>query len=170
MNAAVMIDGLRKQAPKADEVFGRHIGGKAIKSIHDAQVRLSCARELANAPTTRAIKGSEVIPIPPGKNPWDIAWKQVLPKGVRVISHPEAKNEYDQFDKNYDLKELGCWDETLLVSWSDIMGADVVPPEFSYIAGLLPALLYGFALSLGVAVVVYGVVRAIGWVIGGFAA
>lgn len=68
-----------------------------------------------------------------------------------------------------DLKELGCSDQSRTVSVLEIFRARA-PSEFSWSAVFWPPLGYGLAVSLGVALVLYGVIRAIGWVIGGFAA
>jgi hypothetical protein len=77
---------------------------------------------------------------------------------------------FDQFDASYDLKELGCSEQSRKVSWHDMIDAPSAE-AFSYSATLLSSLWwYGVGVSLGVALAVYGLVRAIGWVIGGFAA
>jgi hypothetical protein len=44
------------------------------------------------------------------------------------------------------------------------------PGNFSYAAELLTGLGWSFGLALAVSLVVYGLVRAIGWVISGFVA
>jgi hypothetical protein len=41
--------------------------------------------------------------------------------------------------------------------------------DFSYPAVFIPILSYGAAITLGFSLVIYVVIRAIGWVIGGFA-
>jgi hypothetical protein len=68
----------------------------------------------------------------------------------------------------FDLKELGCSDQSKTASALEIF-RDRAPGEFSWRAKLWSQLSFGLAISLGVALAVYGLVRAIGWVIGGFA-
>jgi hypothetical protein len=70
---------------------------------------------------------------------------------------------------NPDLLELGCSDFPRTVSVLEIFRAEA-PGEFSWLAAFWPPLGFGLAVSLGVALAVYGIVRAIGWVIGGFTA
>jgi hypothetical protein len=62
---------------------------------------------------------------------------------------------------------LGCSDEPEEVSEWDILSA--TPTDFSYAAVLLPPLGIGLAITLAVALAVYLLVRATGWVVGGFA-
>jgi len=65
------------------------------------------------------------------------------------------------------LKQVGCSDkEDETVSYAEARN----PPEFNWWASLLPPLGLGLAITLAVSLVVYALVRAIGWVIGGFAA
>ena len=142
----------------------------AAKHSHDEQLQLVCAQALAKAPTTRLIKPGEIVPLPPGKQAEDVEWRNPPPKGLVVIAHPDAKNPFDQFDANYDLKELGCSEQSCKVSWHDMIDAPS-PEAFSYSATLLSSLWwYGIVVSIGVALAVYVVVRAIGWVIAGLAA
>jgi hypothetical protein len=44
------------------------------------------------------------------------------------------------------------------------------PDDFNYPTEFLPPLAMGLAITLGLTLFVYGLVRAMGWVIGGFAA
>ena len=62
----------------------------------------------------------------------------------------------------YDLKDLGCSDTTYVVSPGMVLEAS--PPNMWVIIS------EWLVISLAVALAVYGLVRALGWVIGGFAA
>jgi hypothetical protein len=95
----------------------------AGKQAYYEQLALNCAQELAKAPQTRPVKDGEVIPLPPGKNPWEIAWRNPPPVGMRVIAYPDSKDASDQFDEKYDLKEMGCSEQARKVSWQQIMEA-----------------------------------------------
>ena len=133
----------------------------AAKRSQDEQLELICAQELAKAPTRRLLKPDEVIPLPPGKGPADVEWHNPPPDGLKAITYPEAKNPFDQFDEKYDLKELGCSEQSRKVSWHDMTDAPA-PGVLNYAAALLPFLSYGFGISLGIAFALYGIVRAIG--------
>jgi hypothetical protein len=67
-----------------------------------------------------------------------------------------------------DLKELGCSDWSRTVSVLEIFGARP-PNEFSWAQNISSYLAIGLGITLAVSLAVYGMVRAIGWVIGGFA-
>ena len=65
------------------------------------------------------------------------------------------------------LKQVGCSDkEDETVSYAEARN----PPEFNWWVSLLPPLGLGLGVTLAVSLALYGIVRAIGWVIGGFAA
>jgi hypothetical protein len=72
-------------------------------------------------------------------------------------------------DHKIDLQTLGCSDGVQIASYGEVVDAQP-PGDFSYAARLLPPLGLGLAITLAVSLAIYGVVRAIGWVIGGFAA
>jgi hypothetical protein len=67
-----------------------------------------------------------------------------------------------------DLHELGCkpWSETITVQ----AAKDERDRSFSYPLAFARYLAIGLAISLAISLAVYGIVRAIGWLIGGFAA
>lgn len=67
-----------------------------------------------------------------------------------------------------DLKSLGCSEWSRLVSLKAIL--DVREEDFSYASALLIPLSIGLLVTLAISLAIYGLVRAIGWVIGGFAA
>jgi hypothetical protein len=67
-----------------------------------------------------------------------------------------------------DLQALGCSNKPEEVPEDDILSA--TPTDFSYAAVLLPPLGIGLAITLAASLAVYYMIRAIGWVIGGFAA
>jgi hypothetical protein len=71
--------------------------------------------------------------------------------------------------ENADLKELGCSNEPRTVSDRDILDASP-PANFSYAVTFLPPLALFLGITLAISLAVYVLVRAIGWVIGGFAA
>jgi hypothetical protein len=68
-----------------------------------------------------------------------------------------------------DLKKLGCANESRMVSVTEIFRANP-PAEFSWIGEFSGLFVPGLGLAFGLSVALYGLVRAIGWVIGGFAA
>ena len=70
-------------------------------------------------------------------------------------------------DGRIDLKTWGCSDEQEMVLYNDVLNARA-PDEFSYATELLPPLTLGLSITLALSLAVYGVVRAVGWVIGGF--
>jgi hypothetical protein len=72
-------------------------------------------------------------------------------------------------DGRIDLKTWGCSDEQEMVLYNDALNARA-PDEFSYATELLPPLTLGLSITLALSLAVYLLVRAIGWVIGGFAA
>ena len=69
----------------------------------------------------------------------------------------------------WDLKSFGCSDASRLVLEENILNAPS-PTDFSYAAELLPGLGWALGAALFVGLLIYGIVRAIGWVIGGFTA
>jgi hypothetical protein len=66
-----------------------------------------------------------------------------------------------------DLKELGCSEWRRTVSVLEILDARP-PSEFGWMWEFLSDLAKGLGLMLAVSLTVYGVIRAMGWVIGGF--
>jgi hypothetical protein len=96
------------------------------------------------------------------------AEKQLLTDEEVLALPPHSANPYDRFDERYDLRQLGCSAQSRKVSWDAIAKP---PAEFTYLqylSAFLPNLFQGIAISFALAAVVYGLVRAIGWVIGGF--
>jgi hypothetical protein len=63
----------------------------------------------------------------------------------------------------------GAWSIIVAEGEADSARSQNMPETFSYAAHFLPPLGLGLAITLGVSLAVYGIVRAIGWVIGGFA-
>jgi hypothetical protein len=92
--------------------------------------------------------------------------QQLVCAHERVAKEKPGENVFDRFD-SISLKEIGCSDgsETLTVD-----EARDNPPAFNWLATfgsrMVPLLSLTFAASLAV----YALVRAIGWVIGGFTA
>ena len=85
------------------------------------------------------------------------ALKSDVPQGYRAV------------DGRLDLQKLGCSDLPQTTSYFKVLNARP-PKAFSYARSFLPPLSIGVLLTLTIALAVYGIVRAIGWVIGGFAA
>ena len=95
-----------------------------------------------------------------------------------ICAHEYLARARDQPKPNYklmfapdsdrlNLKEIGCSnDEQDTVSFGDAWN----PPQFNWLGVLGPTLAYNLAVVLAVSLGVYVLVRAIGWVIGGFAA
>ena len=71
-------------------------------------------------------------------------------------------------DEQIDVQKLGCSDRAQTASFREVFNSK--PDDFSYPIEFLPPLAIGLAITLGLTLFVYGLVRAIGWVIGGFAA
>ena len=128
---------------------------------HATLVALNCAKEkLAEQDRTRRTYTSEelgVEKLPDGTYKLPEGWKKV------------TETEQWYYDHGYrNLKLLGCTDEDSWRLKSDIANATAPPsqPTFSYWQTLN---LLGFMIVSIIAILIYGLVRAIGWVIGGFA-
>jgi hypothetical protein len=67
-----------------------------------------------------------------------------------------------------DLAIAGCSNRSKLVSSQ--VALDTREEDFDYATSVASAIAVGLAITLAVSFAVYGTVRAIGWVIGGFAA
>ena len=66
------------------------------------------------------------------------------------------------------LQKLGCSDwEYDTAKFGEIRD---VSPKLNRLGVFAPPLLQGLAITLAITLAVYGIIRAIGWVIGGFAA
>lgn len=97
--------------------------------------------------------------------------QQLLCAHDKVASEPEDVREgmskMGSPDKlEIDLKSLGCSDYGNPARLDEVQN----PPSFSWPAAFLAFWLRDLAISLAFAVAIYGIVYAIGWVIGGFAA
>ena len=80
---------------------------------------------------------------------------------------PNLKLMFAPDSERLNLKEIGCsYSEHDTVSFGEAWN----PPQFNWFGVLAPALAFNLAVVLAVSLAVYVVVRAIGWVIGGFAA
>jgi hypothetical protein len=119
----------------------------SAKATHDQQAaKLVCAQTALNSEQQLKLLG-----LPP------------LPSGY----HLESLGSLDS--EQIDLQKLGCpgWPQTTTIG--EVLHAK--PPEaLSYVESFLPPPGIGFVITLAVTLAVYVVVRAIGWVIGGFAA
>jgi hypothetical protein len=90
------------------------------------------------------------------------------PPAAPVSKYSDVPPGYLADDDQIDLQKLGCSDLSRTVSNREIFDASA-PADFSFSAVLLPPLGIGLAFTLGLTLAVYGLVRAVGWVIGGFA-
>jgi hypothetical protein len=92
--------------------------------------------------------------------PWQVPWQLYEKVPVGAMVGPYNK------DWEIKLKQIGCadWDYETVTYWEarNLYGA-----LFSNVAQLL---VIGVAATLAVSLAVYGIVRATGWVIGGFMA
>jgi hypothetical protein len=92
-----------------------------------------------------------------------------LHDGSVKSKYADAPKGYFADDERIDLAQLGC----STISWTPTVreiSAAKPPSNFSYIANSLPGLGICLAITLAISLLVYAAVRAIGWVIGGFAA
>jgi hypothetical protein len=120
---------------------------EASMALHKHQ-QLVCAHEhIAQAKpllpdVPKGMEPGDVLPSSPGQEPWQLNWQ-------------------------LNLKQVGCSDYS-----DDIVtyGEASNPPEFSWLGVFAQTLGLGLAITLAVTVVIYGQVRAIGWVIDGFTA
>jgi hypothetical protein len=85
----------------------------------------------------------------------------------RPSGSTRARNDLSD-DEQIDVQKLGCSDRAQTASFREVFNSK--PDDFSYPIEFLPPLAIGLAITLGLTLFVYGLVRAIGWVIGGFAA
>ena len=114
------------------------------------------------------------------KLPWEMDWKAKpgdpdSPKGSGELPpgyvwEDQVKPKDNPFADliPLDLKDLGCSGTSRKAAKREILAAKV-PAEFSYASALLPPFAFGLGMTLIVSLAVYAIVRAIGWVIGGFA-
>ena len=93
--------------------------------------------------------------------PWQIPWKLYEPIAVGMVV-----GEYTK-DWKIILNQIGCSDlEYDTVTYGEARN----PPDFNWFHELGLPLALAVAITLAVSLSVYGIIRAIGWVIGGFAA
>jgi hypothetical protein len=95
--------------------------------------------------------------------PWTLPWKAFV-EGDRDKS--PSNDPLDDWEVS--LKKLGCseWD----YDTAKLGEIRDVAPTFNWLGTFGPPLMLGLAITLAVTLAVYGLVRAIGWVVGGFAA
>ena len=94
--------------------------------------------------------------------PWTIPWDAFV-KGQNPF------NDLIPLDnREVSLQKLGCSDwEYDTAKFGEIRD---VSPTLNRLRVFAPPLMQGLAITLAITFVVYGIIRAIGWVIGGFAA
>ena len=97
----------------------------------------------------------------PGQ-PWTIPWD----------AFAKRQNPFDDLipidNREISLKQLGCSElEYDLATYGEVRD---VSPTFNWLGIVAATLAAGLAITLAVSLAVYGIVRAIGWVIGGFTA
>jgi hypothetical protein len=120
--------------------------------IHDFQVASSKHEKLACAHAKAGTVGQ----------PWTIPWDAFV-KGQNPF------NDLIPLDnREVSLQKLGCseW-EYDTAKFGEIRD---VSPKLNRLGVFAPPLMQGLAITLAITLAVYGIVRAIGWVIGGFAA
>jgi hypothetical protein len=150
----------------------------AANSAKEMQAKLVCAQTaLKNTPApspdygamidAAQAEGQDETPEPP-KSLKLLSDEEVglgAPPAVPTSKNPDVPPGYHLDTEQIDLQKLGCseWTQTTTVS-------EVYKPPESYAASFLPPLGLGLAITLAVSLAFYGLVRAIGWVIGGFVA
>lgn len=77
---------------------------------------------------------------------------------------PTNGSLFDQYMGSVSLKPIGCSDVDDSAEIADVRD----PPDFSWLAASRSAMVPVVSLTLAISLAVYGVVRAIGWVIDGF--
>jgi hypothetical protein len=89
---------------------------------------------------------------------------------------PSIKSKYPNLPPGYlaedelvDVAKLGCSELSWTPTAREVLNASP-PSDFSFTASFLPSLAFGLTATLAAGLLAYGVVRAIGWVIGGFSA
>jgi len=123
-------------------VFNALNAANNARLSHDEQAHLVCAK--ARIAATRKTT--------PGQ------------PSVRLYSGEDDLSD----DEQIDVQKLGCSDRAQTASFREVFNSK--PDDFNYPTEFLPPLAIGLAITLGLTLFVYGLVRAIGWVIGGFAA
>ena len=130
-------------------------GSDAVKSgrqSHQAQVELHCARsyyaEQYSKPNPLIEEMNRLVGIKPGS--------------LEAMFGNTGKPIY--------LGDIGCAEERGKTASPEAVFYATEPAPFSRANALLPVLLTGLLISFAVASSVYGVIRAIGWVVGSFAA
>jgi hypothetical protein len=91
--------------------------------------------------------------------PWTLPWDA-------FEENPFLPPKLD--DVSVSLKKLGC--SELEYDAAKVGEIRNVAPAFNWFGAFVPLFATGVAITLAVTLAVYGIVRAIGWVIGGFAA
>ena len=94
--------------------------------------------------------------------PWKIPWDAIV-KGQKIFG--DDATTLDRLDVS--LKKLGCSDwEFDTAEYGQIRD---VASTFNWLGAFIWPLALGLGITLATALTVYGIVRALGWVIGGFA-
>jgi hypothetical protein len=88
---------------------------------------------------------------------------------ARATNAPTLPSGYHFDDAQLDLHKLGCSDLPQTTTYRDVFEARS-PEAFNYVPIFLRHFGFWLAISAAISLAVYGIIRAIGWVIGGFAA
>jgi len=114
-----------------------------LAALHDDEVSYACAKKvlMTNSPARKEIE-SKYTDAPPG---------------------------FLHEDERIDLQKLGCASSSEIATVGDVLSVPE-PMDFSYAGIFYPTLAPGLVVSLILSLLVYGVVRFVGWVISGFAA
>ena len=70
-------------------------------------------------------------------------------------------------DRQFDLRDLGCSGFSQSVSYKEVFSFKG-PDRLSIATAALHPLAIGLAVTIAISVALYALIRAIGWVIGGF--
>jgi hypothetical protein len=143
----------------------------SARRSHDEQVELDCAKKRLTAMPNPAQSG-DVPRLTNGQPDYNKMFGPA-PNPQSTTPAQDAKKpgetDWGSYWRTRDLKELGCSNEPRTVSDRDILDASP-PANFSYAVTFLPPLALFLGITLAISLAVYVLVRAIGWVIGGFAA
>ena len=130
---------------------------------HEREVSLACARdrlkELGDEPNFHEQFLTS-----------DFKSRSAIEAGGEFKHPADLPSGYHLDKEEIDLSKLGC--SQTAGEYATVGGTFDVPDptDFSYANALLPSLALGLSLTIALSLAVYGLVRAIGWVIGGFAA
>jgi hypothetical protein len=83
------------------------------------------------------------------------------------ISKREADLPRQVLELKVSLNQLGCSDERKIVTVAEVLDAHA-PDALTYVTAFLGVFSLGLGITVSSSMAVYGLVRAIGWIVGGF--